>query len=135
MDFDVLNKAKRINQAYENSYGPEVKLNGPIMRDMAADKVIERRSWFPAISTADWFASPTYMTRHDNMEKTRGIDLKNRETFRARARPGEIAYQSSFGPVPTVTLGVVGGDDGGSSNTWIYVIGILLVIIVLVTLF
>lgn len=125
---DILNKSKRINQAYENSYGPDNMLNAPITRDLAANKVIERRSWYPAMATADYFASPTYNTLHTNMKLTRGIDLRGRESFRAKAMPGQIAYQSSFG----VQLDESGGS---STNIWMYVVGIILAIAVISILF
>jgi hypothetical protein len=128
MQYPELNKARRINQAYENYSGPELKLNAPITRDMAADKVIERRSWFPAVETAAWFSSPQYMTRHDNMKMTQGLDLKNRHESRAMLRPGQIAQFSTYGPVQLDTT----TDD--NTNKWIYIIGIIVVIAIIAML-
>lgn len=125
---DLLNKAKRVNQAYEDSYGPNNLLNAPITRDLAANRVIERRSWFPALSTTDYFNAPQYNTMRTNINLTRGIDLRGKEDFRAKGQPGQIAYQSSFGMELDET-------SDGSANIWMYVIGIILAIGVISMLF
>lgn len=91
-----LDWARRRNQAYETTYGSSAKVNDPIVRDMAADKVTERRSWFPAIKTAEWFTGPVYMLRYKNFDLTRGLDLKNRENFRSKARPGQIIEKAGY---------------------------------------
>ncbi len=128
MSYPDLNKARRINQAYESYVGPEVKLNAPIMRDMAADKVVERRSWFPAIETAAWFESPTYMARHENMRMTAGLDLKNRNESRAMLKPGQISQYSSFQPVQ------LDGTVSNSNNTLAYIVGIIIVVMIIALL-
>lgn len=122
-------RARRINQAYEEYNGPEVKLNAPIMRDMAADKVIERRSWFPAIETAAWFESPTYMTRHENMRMTAGLDLRNRNESRAKLQPGQIAATTQFATTTEFD------DTTSTTHKLLYIIGIVLVIGVIAMLF
>jgi len=120
-------KARRINQAYESYAGPDIKLNAPITRDMAADKVTERRSWFPAIETASWFESPTYMARHENMRMTRGLDLRNRAESRAMLKPGQIATNASFGPTEF-------DQSGSTTHRLLYLFGIIVVIMVIVML-
>lgn len=115
-------RGRRINQAYEEYVGPEVKLNAPIVRDMAADAVITRRSWFPAVATAEWFESPTYMTRHDNMKMTGGIDLKNRNESRAKLQPGQISTAVDF------SNNVNEFDTPSTSHKLLYIIAIVLVI-------
>ena len=127
-----LNRARRTNQAYEMHYGPEVKLNAPIIRDMAADKVIERRSWFPAVETAAWFESPTYMTRHDNMKQTAGLDLRNRNETRAMLKPGQTYERVDMGPT-SMELDVTGGST--TSQRLLYLFGIIIVIGFIVWLF
>ena len=72
---DILQKAKRVNAAYETVYGPDNLLNAPITRDLAANHVIERRSQFPAIATSEYFNAPQYNILHTNINLTRGIDL------------------------------------------------------------
>lgn len=125
---DILNKAKRVNQAYEESYGPNNLLNAPITRDLAANRVIERRSAFPALATADYFNSALYNTQRKNISLTRGIDLRGKESFRAKGQPGQIAYQSSFGLE-------LDESDSPSHNIWMYAVGIILAIAVITILF
>ena len=127
-----LDKARRTNQAYETHYGSGMTVNDPVTRDMAADKVIERRSWFPAIATAEWFTGPVFMVRYKNYDLTRGLDLKNRETFRARARPGEIAYQSDHGYVNTEFSSTSAGDSG---HKLLYLFLIVIGIVILTQIF
>ena len=128
MSHPDLVRGRRINQAYEQFVGPENKLNAPIMRDMAADHVTARRSWFPAIETAAWFESPTYMTRHENMRMTAGVDLINRNESRARLQPGQIATEATFGPTEFDTT-------TSTTHKQLYIFGIVLVIGVIAMLF
>lgn len=123
---DVLSKAKRQNQAYEEVYGPASLLNAPITRDLAANRVVERRSAFPAIATRDYFTSPLYNTVNYNMKMTGGLNLKDRETFRSRLAPGQIANYATYGPEQF---------DTSSSNMWMYALGIGLLVIVIAMVF
>ncbi len=124
---DILQKAKRVNAAYETVYGPDNLLNAPITRDLAANHVIERRSQFPAIATAEYFNAPQYNILHTNINLTRGIDLRGRESFRPRAMPGDIALQSSFG---------ISEDEQDNTTNWLmYGVGLLFVIGLFVIIF
>ena len=76
-----INDARRKNQAYQTYYGPEAKLTNAITRDLAADQVISRRSWFPTMQTAEYFSSKPRMIKQYNMKLTKGRDLTNVDTF------------------------------------------------------
>lgn len=115
-------RGRRINQAYEEYVGPDIKLNAPIVRDMAADNVIMRRSWFPAVETAAWFESPTYMTRHDNMRMTAGLDLMGRNESRAKLQPGQISAAVEF------NSNVTEFDTPSTTHKLFYILAIVLVI-------
>jgi hypothetical protein len=122
---DTLSKAKRVNQAYEQRYGPDNLLNAPITRDLAANNVIARRGWFPSVVTNKYFASPIYNTLHINMKNTGGIDMNDRESFRPKTMPGQISQFSTYGPE----------QDSGSSNILMYAVGILLLVAVIAIVF
>lgn len=130
---ELISKAKRKNLAYQTYYGPEAKLTNAITRDLAADRVITRRSWFPTIATAEYFSSPPLLTKHDNIMMTRGRDLTNVDTFRERAKPGTMPYHNQWGNLSTAV--VVDTDDTKSGHIFGYLILIILAVIFISMLF
>ena len=123
---DPLNNARRRNQAYEDVYGPANLLNAPITRDLAADRVIARRSVFPALETSDYFTGKSYNTLHYNMKMTGGLNLRDRESFRTKLQPGQVSAAVSYGPDTT---------DSSGANIWVYAVGIVLLIAVIMIVF
>lgn len=93
-----LTKARRVNQAYQTYYGPETKVTNAITRDMAADKVIERRSWFPTMATAYFLSSPYHNVKRNNINLTKGFEMKGRERMKIgkRTKPGQLAREADF---------------------------------------
>jgi hypothetical protein len=123
---NTLKNAARVNQAYQETYGPASLLNEPITRELAANQVIARRSAFPAIATKDYFVSPKYNTLQYNMNMTAGLNLKDRETFRSRKQPGQIENLAEYDPTTAMS----------STNTiFMYTIGIVLLITVIYVIF
>ncbi len=121
----LISDARRKNQAYQTYYGPEAKLTNAITRDLAADKVIARRSWFPAIATAEYFAGPATMTKHNNIVMTQGRDLKNVDSFRERVKPGTMPYHNQWGSLSTAVI----EEDSMSGHTLAYLMIIILAIV------
>lgn len=130
---EVFNKARRKNQAYQTYYGPEAKVTNAITRDLAANKVIERQSWFPSIATGYFFSRPEHFTKHNNMDITSGRVVTKEETSRSRARPGQIAYQSQFGDMPDVKQ--VQASQAVNTHTMVYVLLIIIAIVFISMLF
>lgn len=128
-----LHKAKRVNQAYTTYYGTQYKLTDPITRDMASDKVVARRSWFPSFATAQWFSGIPFLQRGMNVAMTRGKDLRNNETFRARSRPGQLANTSQFGTYTNSRT--VATDDEADHTKLLYIIIFILAIVFISLLF
>ena len=123
---DPLYNARRKNQAYEEVYGPANLLNAPITRDLAANRVIERRSAFPAIETRDYFTGEKYNTLHYNMKMTGGLNLKDRESFRTKTQPGQLSAAVTYGPE---------SDSSSGTNIWMYAVGIILLIVIIMMVF
>lgn len=123
---EKLAKARRLNQAYQTYYGPETLVTNAFTRDMAADKVIARRSWFPTIATARWFGSPLYMTKRNNIRVTSGFELKDQNNNRIgpRTKPGSLAKTTNFGYMNNPS-------NGQDSHTIMYVTIIVLGIVLL----
>lgn len=128
---DLISNAKRKNQAYQQYYGPEAKITNAITRDMSADHVIARRSWFPTIATAEYFSSPPSMTKHRNINMTKGRDLKNIDSYRQRAKPGTLATNVQWNNPDSLSV----MDDPQSSHTFLYIIVIVLAVVLFTTLF
>lgn len=124
---DSLNKARRVNQAYQTYYGPETKVTNAITRSMAADKVIERRSWFPTMATAYFLSGQYHNVKRNNIELTKGFEMKDRERMKIgnRAKPGQISRNAEFG--------VMSGSQpsGNDAHTILYVTIIVLGIVLL----
>lgn len=127
----LITNARRKNQAYQTYYGPEAKLTNAFTRDMAADKVIARNSWFPTMKTAEYFSSPPLMTKHNNINMTQGRDLSNVDTFRERLKPGTLRYHNQWGNISTAVV----TEDAMGSHTLLYVMLIILAIAFIVMLF
>lgn len=128
---ELISKARRKNQAYQNYYGPEAKITNAITRDLAADQVISRRSWFPTVATAEYFASPPVMTKHYNINMTMGRDLKNVDTFRERKKPGTLPYHNQWGSLSTAVV----TEDSMSGHTLAYILIIILAVVFISMLF
>jgi len=122
---ELISDARRKNQAYQTYYGPEAKITNAITRDLAADKVISRRSWFPTMATAEYFSSAPVMTKHKSIQMTKGRDLTNVDTFRERKKPGTLPYHNQWGSLSTA---VVNEDEMGA-HTLVYVMIIVLAIV------
>lgn len=122
---DLISKARRKNQAYQTYYGPEAKITNAITRDLAADKVIARRSWFPTIATAEYWSSPPRMTKHKSIAMTQGRDLTNIDSFRERRKPGTLPYHNQWGNISTAVI----TEDAMGSHTLVYVLIIVLIIV------
>lgn len=128
---DLINKARRKNQAYQTYYGPEAKVTNAITRDLAADKVISRRSWFPTAATAEYFSSAPVMTKHASIQMTKGRDLTNVDTFRERVKPGTLPYHNQWGSLSTAVV----PDDAMSGHTLAYIMIIIIAIVFISMLF
>lgn len=128
---DLISKARRKNQAYQTYYGPEAKLTNAFTRDMAADKVITRRSWFPTVQTAEYFSSAPLMTKHKSIMMTQGRDLSNVDTYRERAMPGTLRYHNQWGNISTAVV----TEDAMSGHTLAYIMLIILGIVLLFMIF
>ena len=128
---ELISKARRKNQAYQTYYGPEAKLTNAFTRDMAADRVITRRSWFPTAMTAEYFSSAPVMTKHDSIRMTQGRDLTNVDTFRERAKPGTLRYHNQWGTISTAVV----TEDAMSGHTLAYIMLIILAIVLIYMIF
>jgi len=128
---DLINNARRKNQAYQTYYGPEAKLTNAFTRDLPADKVITRRSWFPTVATAEYFSSAPRMTKHNSIMMTKGRDLTNVDSFRERVKPGSMPYHNQWGSLSTAVL----PDDSMSGHTLAYILIIILAIVFISMLF
>lgn len=125
-----LTKAKRVNQAYQTYYGPETKVTNAITRQMAADKVIERRSWFPTMATAYFLSSPYHNIKRTNINLTKGFEMKGRERMKIgkRTKPGQLATQADFY--------ATGYDEpSGTDGTTLLYVTIIIIGIVLISMF
>lgn len=128
---ELMNKARRKNLAYQTYYGPEAKLTNAVTRDLAADQVITRRSWFPSIQTAEYFSSAPRMTKHNNIKMTMGRDLTNVDSFRERVKPGTMPYHNQWGSLSTAVI----TDDSMQGHTLAYILIIVLAIVFISMLF
>lgn len=128
---ELISKARRKNQAYQTYYGPETKITNAITRDLAADKVISRRSWFPTMATAEYFSGAPLMTKHYGIQMTKGRDLTNVDSFRERAKPGTLPYHNQWGNLSTAVI----PDDSLSGHTLAYIMIIVIAIVFISMLF
>ncbi len=128
---DKLSNARRKNQAYQTYYGPETLVTNAFTRDMAADAVTARRSWFPTIATAQWFGSRSYNTKRDNIQITRGKNVKDMDRARMRTTmPGQIVNMHTMA-VPSIQQGL---EDGVQGHTLLYIL-IIVIGLVMLSLF
>jgi len=125
---EKLAKAKRVNQAYQTYYGPQMIVTNAFTRDMPADAVITRRSWFPTLATSEWFSGPVYNAKARNIKITKGKDVKNLDRAQMRtAMPGSLAKTTQLN-VPTLRLDA---DDSVQGHTLLYILIIVLGLVLL----
>lgn len=124
-------KARRVNQAYQTYYGPAAKVTDAFTRDMAADKVVERRSWFPTMATAYFLSSPYHNVKRRNIQLTKGFEMKDRERMKigTRLKPGQLVQTSEFGTMDNSPA------QGNSDGHTILYVTIIVIGIVLISMF
>ena len=85
-----LQEYERKNQAYQDTLGTENFMQSPYTLDVDETKVTARRSAYPDMRTATYFAGDKYNVKQVNMNLSNMVSARLRERTRPTLQPGDI---------------------------------------------